>query len=353
MSSGARRAVLLVGNFLSGSGGSRGVCEELAERLDTAGWSVLTASNKRHSLYRLADMVQTVYRQRAKYDVAHVDVYSGRAFFWAEAVCTSLRQVGKPFVLTLHGGGLPAFAENWPTRVARLLRTAKIVTTPSPYLHKQMHAYRVDLRLVPNAIDLSRYQFRQRNHLPPGLVWLRAFHTIYNPMLGPKVLKLLALRYPAARLIMVGPDKADGSLQRTQQVAAQLGVTSKLCLPGGVAKTAVPVWLDKGEIFLNTTNVDNTPVSVLEAMACGLCVVSTNVGGLPYLLEHERDALLVPADNAEAMATAVVEVLTKPELAERLSRNARKKAELYDWSAVLPVWDTLLASVARTGQGQS
>lgn len=352
MSTGARRAVLLVGNFLSASGGSRGVCEELAERLGTAGWSVVTASNKRGCLYRLADMVRTVYMRRQDYDAAHVDVYSGRAFFWAEAVGTSLRQVGKPFVLTLHGGHLPEFAERWPTRVRRLLRSAAIVTTPSAYLHKQMHVYRGDLRLVPNAIAVARYRFRQRTHIPPGLVWLRAFHEIYNPMLGPKVLKLLTLRFPAVRLIMVGPDKGDGSLQLTQQVAAQLGVTGKLCLPGGVAKTAVPAWLEKGEIFLNTTNVDNTPVSVLEAMACGLCVVSTNVGGLPHLLEQERDALLVPPDNAEAMATAVARLLTNPLLCAELSRNARAKAERHDWSRVLPVWETLLDAVAHDGNGR-
>jgi glycosyltransferase involved in cell wall biosynthesis len=103
--------------------------------------------------------------------------------------------------------------------------------------------------------------------------------------------------------------------------------------------------MSQGDIFLNTTNVDNTPVSVLEALACGLCVVSTDVGGIPYLLEHEEDALLVPPDDAEAMAAAVRRVLTEPGLAERLSRNARKKAEGFDWSVVLPQWERLLLEV--------
>ena len=349
MRTGTRRAVLMVGNFLSASGGSRCVCEELAERLTTAGWTVVTASSKRSGLARLVDMVRTVYARRQDYDAAHVDVYSGKAFFWAEAVCISLRQLGKPFVLTLHGGHLPEFAERWPGRVRRLLRSAKIVTTPSPYLRKQLHAYRGDLHLVPNAIELPRYRFRPRTHLAPSLVWLRAFHKIYNPLLGPQVLKLLAARFPTVGLVMVGPDKGDGSFALVQQEAARLGVTGKLCLPGGVAKTAVPAWLEKGEIFLNTPNVDNTPVSVLEALACGLCVVSTNVGGLPDLLAHERDALLVPPNNATAMATAVTRLLTNPQLGAQLSRNARAKAERYDWSTVLPVWESLLGTVAGNG----
>jgi glycosyltransferase involved in cell wall biosynthesis len=106
--------------------------------------------------------------------------------------------------------------------------------------------------------------------------------------------------------------------------------------------------MDQGDIFLNTTNVDNTPISVLEAMACGLCVVSTNAGGIPYLLEHERDALLVPPDDAQAMARAVHRILTEPGLAESLSENARRKVEQFDWCAVLPQWERLFSLVGQT-----
>ncbi|RIK26321.1 MAG: glycosyl transferase family 1, partial [Chloroflexi bacterium] len=115
----------------------------------------------------------------------------------------------------------------------------------------------------------------------------------------------------------------------------------------GVPKEEVPAWLQRGDIFLNTTNVDNTPVSVIEAMACGLCVVRTNVGGIPYLLDHEQDALLVPPNDPDAMADAVRRILTEPGLAERLSRNARRKAEQFDWETILPQWERLLTEVAQ------
>jgi glycosyltransferase involved in cell wall biosynthesis len=119
-----------------------------------------------------------------------------------------------------------------------------------------------------------------------------------------------------------------------------------MTFPGGVRKTETPGWLDKGDIFLNTPNVDNMPVSVLEAMASGLCVISTNVGGVPYLLKDESDSLLVPANSPEAMAAAVSRILTEPGLADRLSQSARAKSEKYDWNVVLPQWETLLRSVA-------
>jgi glycosyltransferase involved in cell wall biosynthesis len=107
-------------------------------------------------------------------------------------------------------------------------------------------------------------------------------------------------------------------------------------------------WLNRSDIFLNTADIDNTPLSVLEAMASGMCIVSTNVGGIPYLLEHETDALLVPPGDEAAMAAAVRRILTEPGLAERLSRNAYQKAKQFDWSIILPQWDKLLLNAMET-----
>jgi glycosyltransferase involved in cell wall biosynthesis len=77
-------------------------------------------------------------------------------------------------------------------------------------------------------------------------------------------------------------------------------------------------------------------------MAAGLCIVSTSAGGMPDLLEHESDALLVPPGDAAAMAKAVRRILQQPGLAQRLSHNAMFKAQAFDWSAILPRWERLL-----------
>jgi len=262
-----------------------------------------------------------------------------------------LRRLGKPYMVTLHGGNLPHFARRWPRRVRRLLRSAAAVTTPSPYLLEQMKPYRFDLHLLPNSLNLKEYRFNLRGRPQPRLIWLRAFHKVYNPSLALRVVKTLSERHSDVHLTMVGPDKGDGSLQIVERMAAEMGVTDRIGLPGGVAKLEVPGWLNRNDIFLNTTNVDNRPVSVLEAMACGLCVVSTNVGGIPSLLQHEENALLVPRDDHEAMAGAIERILTEPGLAERLSRNARTDAERYDWSVVLPQWESLIMSLGEGSTG--
>ncbi len=344
--------VLLVGNFLSGCGGSRGVCEELAIRLSALGGAIFTTSDKPARIPRLLDMLCTVHRQRARYAVAQVDVYSGPAFIWAETVCAWLRRLRKPYVLTLHGGNLPAFAKRNRRRVRRLLASARVVTTPSRFMLEQMREHRADLRLIPNALELDRYPFKLRERVAPSLMWLRAFHEIYNPALAPRVMKLLMGRFPQGRLTMIGPDKRDESLRGTRTIAANLGVSEAIHFPGAVAKEQVPAWLGQGDIFLNTTNVDNIPVSVLEAMACGLCTVSTNVGGLPYFLETERHALLVPPNDPEAMASAVHRLLVEPGLARRISENGRARAQEHDWSIVLPQWRDLFHEIAlQKGKG--
>ena len=101
------KSVLLISNHLSSSRATRSQSEDLAGRLARAGWTVSAASSRASRLSRLVDMLRTAWTDRGRYQVAQVDVFSGRAFLWAEAVCWTLRRAGKPYALTLHGGGLP------------------------------------------------------------------------------------------------------------------------------------------------------------------------------------------------------------------------------------------------------
>lgn len=337
--------LLLVANFLSATNGSHSVMEELAERMRSATEKLVCVSQYRSGLVRGLHMVSTALLRRKDYDAAVIDLYSGRAFLWGEVTAKLLNALDCPFIFVLRGGGLPDFAKRSPQRVAACLNKASIVTVPSPFLLEQMRPYHGTMTLLPNPLDIQRYEFQLREKLRPNLMWLRSLHETYNPTLAVKVLAELLLEFPEMELTIVGPDKGDGSWQRVQQVAKDLGVTNRLNMPGGIAKCDVPIWLNRGDIFLNTTNVDNTPVSVLEAMACGLCVVSTNVGGVPYLVEHEKDALLVPPNDVTAMAQSVRRLLTEPQLAEQLSINARQKAAAFDWSVVMPQWESVLRLV--------
>jgi glycosyltransferase involved in cell wall biosynthesis len=290
-------------------------------------------------------MILKIWKYRNRYDIALVDVFSGSAFRWAEASVFLLKQLDKPVILTLHGGNLPEFSKVNGRRVSHLLNAADHITAPSRYLLENMKVYRSDLQLLPNPIDISKYPYHLRTSLSARMLYLRALHRIYNPSLAVRTLEILRSDEIEVSLAMVGPDKGDGTLEELQQLIDDIGVVDQVSLIGAIPKSEVPIIMNEYDIFINTTNVDNTPISVIEAMACGLCVVSTNVGGIPYLLTHEHDALLVPPNDPEAMADAVRRILTEPGLAERLSRNARTTAEQFDWASILPQWETLLTQV--------
>jgi glycosyltransferase involved in cell wall biosynthesis len=341
----------MISNFLPAKYGTRAVQQDLRDKLGHLGYATIAVSPFRGGAARGMHMVSSVFLRRRDYDVAIVDVYSGRAFIWAEAVSLALAAVRKPFVMVLHGGNLPRLASRQPTRVARCLARASSVVAPSRYLREQMSPHCGDVALIPNGLDLERYHFRERRQVAPRLMWLRALHAIYNPEMAIHVLRNLLSDYPNAHLTMIGPDKLDGTAERVRALAGHLGVTSHVLMPGSIDKADVPGWLDRGDIFLNTTNADNTPVSVLEAMACGLPVVSTNVGGLPYLVNEGDDALLTPAGDHERMASAVRNVLGDPELAGRLSRNGRTTADRFDWQAIVPQWTALLDRISPARRG--
>ena len=118
-------------------------------------------------------------------------------------------------------------------------------------------------------------------------------------------------------------------------LARELGVSDRLALPGGIANHEVPQWLQRGDIFLNTTNVDNTPVSVLEAMACGTPVVASDVGGLKFTVVPRETGLLAPPKNEVVFAGAIDRLLIDSAWAQQLGKAGRKRVESYfSWDGV-------------------
>lgn len=340
-----QRKIILIGSFLSATLKYRSVCEDLADQLTARGWSVASASRKAHPLGRIVEITKVVFAESRGARVAQVDLFSGRAFLWAEYAAFLLRLFGVPYVLSAHGGGLPDYVKRRPVRARLLLAGAAAVTAPSGFLHRELRPLRDDIRLIPNGMDLASYGFRLRSPPAPKLIWVRSFHQIYNPALAVTVVERLLPAFPDLRLTMVGPDRGDGTLAAMRELVRDRGLQAVIEIVPGVERSRIPMLLDTADIFINTTNVDNTPVSVMEALASGLCVVSTDAGGLPDLLSDGRDALLCPRGDAAAMAAAVEKILRSPEMAARLSSSARQTALASGWDDVMKRWDALLEDV--------
>lgn len=341
----AKPCLLLIGNFLSASVGTRSVGEDLADRLAGIGYPVIKTSSRKGKIVRMLDMGITILCQRRIYDLAYLEVYSTLAFLWAEVCTRLLTSLHKPFVLVLHGGGLPDLATQNPSRVHRLLSQTKFVVTPSLFVQTKLSSFCPVIRYLPNAIDLSRYSFRLQDQAEPRLIWLRAFHEIYNPEMAVLVLAEVVKTHPDATLTLIGPDKKDGSMERTIRLIEDFKLVQKVFITGPIPKLEIPAELNKGGIFLNTTRFESFGVSVMEAAACGLPIVSTNVGELSYLWRNGEDAILVPSDDPKAMGEAVLRILSEPDLSGKLSASGKKRAEQFDWQIILPMWDRLFQQV--------
>lgn len=275
-----------------------------------------------------------------KTDYVLIDTYSTSAFWFAFLVSQLCRMLHKRYIPILHGGNLPNRLKNNPKLCRLLFGNAFKNVAPSPYLFQEFEkAGYANLVFIPNTIEIQHYSFKERKQLRPKLLWVRAFASIYNPKMAVAVLQQLRRHYPDASLCMVGPDK-DGSGELTKKYADELGLS--VTFTGQLPKEEWIALSAEYDIFINTTHFDNTPVSVMEAMALGMPVVTTNVGGIPFLLTDQQDSLLVLDNDAGGMAESISTLIEKPMEAQRIIQKARIKAESWDWEAVKEQWKELL-----------
>lgn len=336
-------SLVYIGNELSKHGFTPTTVETLGPRLAKE-FKVFTASSFKSKLVRLLHFWWVVLINR-KADFLIIDTYSTSAFLFAWTSARLARWVGLRYIPILHGGDLPKRATQSPAKVETYLSKAYRVVCPSPYLRGAMEqVVPLEYRIIPNAIDIADYAFKQRNKLPKGgfkLLWVRSFHQIYDPALAVDVLKALHDRgYRQTSLCMVGPDK-DGSMEEVRLLADGFRISSFLKITGMMSKTD---WLELStghDVFINTSRIDNTPVSIIEALALGLPVVSTNVGGISHLLEDGKNALLVEPNNADAFVDAILS-FEDSRLYSRLSKEARVLAEEFSWANVARQWKEVL-----------
>ncbi|GGW60396.1 glycosyltransferase involved in cell wall biosynthesis [Winogradskyella epiphytica] len=333
--------VLYIGNNLAGKAHNVSYIKILGGLLEQEGYTLYYASSQTHKLLRLLDMLFHVIRLRCKVDVVLIDTYSTQNFYYAYAVSQLCRWLQLDYIPILHGGNLPARLESHPKLSSALFNHAKHIVSPSLYLKEafETNGYKPIVH-IPNTVQLHNYTFQSRTYETLRLLWVRSFSKIYNPQLAIHVFQAIKKRYPDATLCMVGPD-SDGSLVEVQELAKELDVDVEF-----TGKLSKSEWISRSQdfnIFINTTNFDNTPVSVIEAMALGLPVVSTNVGGMPYLISNNVDGLLVAPNQINEMVDAIVRLKQDESLRQQIVKNARSKVEKFDWKVVKPKWDALLS----------
>ncbi|RMB57403.1 glycosyltransferase [Dokdonia sinensis] len=336
-----RKKLLYVGNALSHKGITVTTIDTLSTLLRSEGYDVVVTSNKRNKALRLLDMLWSVFQFRNRVDAVLIDTYSTTNYFYAVNVAQLCRTFHIPYFPILHGGNLPERLAKSTRSAQKLFGGARMNIAPSKYLyHAFVKAGFSNITHIPNTIEIDLYPFKERSIVAPKLLWVRSFAHIYNPKMALEVLEKLLKDFPEATLCMVGPEKDESYAECLAFAKAKkLPVT----FTGKLSKKEWITLSAECDIFLNTTNFDNTPVSVIEAMALGLPIISTEVGGIPYLLENDSTAVLIPKGDVNACVAGIALMITQPEFAHRISLRARTVAEGFDWQTIKMKWNELLS----------
>ncbi|PNQ72084.1 glycosyl transferase family 1 [Hanstruepera neustonica] len=333
--------VLYIGNKLSLKRSNISAISILGPLLETSGYKLQYASTKANKFLRLVDMIWACFMMRKKVDFVIIDTYSTQNFYFAFILSQLCRLLKLKYIPILHGGNLENRLRNTPKLSGLLFNHSRVNVAPSLFIKSVFESYGYSqIVYIPNTLEIQKYPFEERPIKTIKMLWVRSFSSIYNPLLAVKILKQLQEKGFDSELCMVGPDSGDGSFQDVKQLAFELGVS--VLFPGKLSKTEWIALAKDYNIFINTTNFDNMPVSVLEVMALGLPVVSTNAGGMPYLIGNGIDGFLVPKDDKMAFVNAIIKLYSEPHLVSDLVINARKKVEQLDWEIVKYQWFDIL-----------
>ncbi|OAD46122.1 glycosyltransferase family 4 protein [Polaribacter atrinae] len=333
------KKILYIGNNLTKKTKYNSTLMVLSSLLRQEGFLVTVSSDKTNKLVRLIDMCFSLLKNIRKTDYVLIDTFSTINFYYALIISQLSRLFKLKYIPILHGGNLPIRLDKNPLFCDLIFKNSYKNIAPSNYLKSAFEKKGYETMFIPNIVEIENYNFKLRRSLEPKLFWVRAFKEIYNPTLAIKVLDVLKKEYPKAKLCMVGPF-VDTSYTDCVKLVSELKLENSVEFTGVLLKEDWHKKSQEFDVFINTTNFDNTPVSVMEAMALGLPIVTTNVGGIPFLIDDKIDGLLVFKSNAKEMADAIITILnnTYPNLAV----IARSKVERFSWDNNKDKWFKVL-----------
>jgi glycosyltransferase involved in cell wall biosynthesis len=273
-------------------------------------------------------------RELARADLVHVFSASYASFLLAPLPAVLIaRLLGKRVLLNYHSGEAPDHLRR--SRLARrILRSVDLNIVPSRFLQDVFDSNGIASRVIPNIIDRTQFRFRLRDHLLPRIISTRNLEPLYNVACTVRAFARVQRRYPDASLILVGGGSEESPLLRLVENLGLRNVT----FVGRVPPDEIWRLYDQADIYVQTPNIDNMPLSIVEAYASGLPVVSTEAGGVPSMLTDGTHGLLAPLDDDERVATHIERLLADPALGPRLTRAAFKLTDNLSWDRVREQW---------------
>ena len=285
-------------------------------------------------------------RELRRADVVHIFSASYSSFLLAPLPAVIVaRLLGKPVLLNYHSGEAgDHLRRSWIARTT-LRHAVDVNVVPSAYLRDVFAGFGIDAAVVFNTVDREVFAYRVRDlgKRPLTLLSTRNFEPNYNVACTLRAFARVRARFPDLSLTLVGSGSQDAALKA---LANALGLRDVL-FTGAVPPERIASYYTSADLYVQTPAVDNMPLSILEAFASGLPVVSTAVGGVPAIVKDGVDGLLVPDNDAEQIANRIVELIDRPDVARGLAATALAKCEQYDWRAARESWLAIYRTLAR------
>ena len=357
--------LLLVGPLPPPSGGMANQTRQLARLLQAEGMPVeLVQTNAPYrpawignlrgvrAAFRLLPFLLRTYRAASRADVAHVMANSGWAWHLFAAPAIRIAQLrGVPVVVNYRGGLAAEFLAKQGARVRRGMSRAAALVVPTRFLQQVFARHDMPAQTIPNVVDVTIFRPAEPRlstvTTAPHLVVTRNLEHLYGNDIALRALARVRQHIPGARLSIAGSGPERAALER---LADELGLNDAVRFTGRLETADIVKLYQSADLVLNPSRADNTPNSVLEALACGVPVVSTNVGGVPFLVQHASTAWLVPPDDVEAMAEAALRVLGDAVLQRELVDNGLTLARGCAWPVVKDQWLGLYVHLASERQ---
>lgn len=321
--------VLLICNYKPKVGGISGQVDILQKMLQADGHTAEVFSTKAPLLRRM--LLPFKLKSTGKdFDVFHIHCCSNWGFLPAVIGVSVGRRLGKRIVLTYHGGGGEKFFDRHPKLVRHFLTRTDANIVLSGFLAQVFEKHGLPFVTIPNILELDDSRLRQREMLQPNYICTRAHEPLYNiPCILRAFRKVQSIR-PEATLTLVGGGSEHENLVR---MAEELGLQN-VTFTGRVANEDIYTYLDRADIMLSAPTVDNMPVSVLEAMNAGLLVISSKVGGVPYMVKNNNTGLLFDSDDSDALAGKMLWAVDNQTVARAIALQGHKAVSRYRWENI-------------------
>lgn len=272
------------------------------------------------------------------HDVLHVFSASYLSFLLAPAPAVLVgRLFRKKVILNYHSGEAEDHLRRWPRTAIPVIRWAERLVVPSNYLVDTFRRFNLHATAVSNVVETEQFAYRLRQPLRPRFLSNRSLEPMYNVAGVLRAFAAIQSAMPDATLTVVGDGSQRAALERLAMELRLNGVEFLGRVPPG----SMPGIYEKSDVFLNASEIDNMPLSILEAFSAGLPVITTDAGGIPYIVKEGGTGFLVKMGDHAALAERALRLLADPELAAGVTARARASCGEYTWDAVRGRWQSL------------